>query len=706
MNKGFYIKLAWTGIEKNKKLYYPYFLAGIVMVMVFYIFNFLATSDVVYSLPGKAVLPVLFRLGEGAVGFFSILFLFYTNSSLIKKRKKELGLYNILGMNKRNIFSVLFRETVISYGIVVTAGILAGFVFSKIAELVLVNIMGRQVNYHIYVEWKAVLTVLMVFAFIYLLILLNALWQIHTNNPIELLHSDSEGERPPKSHMFLTVLSLVLIFAAYGISASVFAVEYQLQQIFVTMVLLIIGTFLLFICASVVMCKIMQKNKHYYYKTSHFITISTMSYRMKRNGASLAAICILVTLVLVACSFSVSFYVGSMETMRGIYPYDLSVRVQIPVERIGEELSEKTYTDGYQSGIDAITQANDGGQVYIVHFANMLAMLVDGQLDLGRDMRDTWFIPGSGYYLGWEEGGEKIVWLHVMSLEEYNRLCGTSEILENNEVFVVSEAFEYQANEIVLQNGEKMAVRKTAKEVPKMTDVSVSVGADVQGDDRITGHGCENVFLVVSDLYAFLGGEEGTSVYAQTNYMAFDWEYYLNLSASEEVLYAIYDQVEAHVKAKAESIGTTQTWCYLKLERGENYYSLAGALLFIAVIMDIVFIAVTALIMYYKQISEGYEDQKRFEILSKVGMTKKEIKSSINFQMLTVFALPLFVAGVHLVFTSNIIYMMQKMVVSDNKPLMIQVMIITYCLFAVVYSLVYALTSRMYFNIVNQSVIE
>ena len=713
MSRGFYTRLAWTGIRKNKQLYYPYFVAGIVMVMVFYIFNFLATSDVVHSLPGKAVLPYLFRIGEGAIGLFSIPFLFYTNSSLIKKRKKELGLYNILGMNKRNIFSVLFRETVISYGIVVMIGIFAGFLFSKIAELVLVNIMGRQANYHVYVDWKGALTVLVSFAVIYLLILLNALWQIHVNNPIELLNSDSEGERPPKSHIFPAVISLVLIITGYCVAASVFAVEYQFTQIFVTVALLIVGTFLLFICASVVLCRLLQKNRRYYYQTSHFVTISTMSYRMKRNGSGLAAICILVTLVLVACSFSVSFYAGSMEVLRKTYPYDLSVRVEVPVEKMGGELSGQTYTGGYRSGIDAIfetviqsgtQQIQADTQVYTVHFANMLAMLVDGQLDLGRDMRDTWFTPGVNYYPGWEEGNEQIVWLHVLSLEGYNRLCGASEKLGENEVFVIPESFAYRPDKIILQNGEAMAVSKTAKKVPRITDVSVSVGKDIKDDDRITGHGCENVFLVVSNLYAFLGGEEGALGYAQTNYMACDWEYCLNLSASEEVLYEIYDQVEVHVKAEAEAIGTGKTWCYLKLERGENYYSLAGALLFIAVIMDIVFIAVTALIMYYKQISEGYEDQKRFAIMRKVGMTEKEIRGSINFQMLTVFALPLLAAGIHLVFTSNIVYMLQTMVVSDNKPLMIKVMVITYCLFAVVYALVYALTSRTYFKIVNKSV--
>ncbi len=712
MTRGFYNRLAWTGIQKNRQLYYPYFLSGIVMVMVFYIFHFLATSEVVHNLPGKAVLPYLFYIGEGAVGLFSIPFLFYTNSSLIRKRKKELGLYNILGMNKRNIFSVLFRETLISYGIVVTVGIFAGFLFSKAAELVLVNIMGRQAGYRIYVDWKGAFVVLVVFAVIYLMILANALWQIHANDPIELLHSDMQGERPPKSRMLLTVLSLVLIGAGYGASAAVTAVEYQLAQIFVTAVLLITGTFLLFICAFVVLCRVLQKNRAYYYQTSHFVTISTMAYRMKRSGASLAAICVLVTLVLVACSFSVSFYAGSMEVLQRTYPYDLSVRVEIPVEKIGNELTKGTCTAGYRSGIDTIIgsvltdSGQDAGQGGVrqadgcaVHFANMLAMLVDGRLDLARDMRDTWFTPGSGLYPGWTEGNEEIVWLHVLSLEAYNRLCRTTETLGEDEVFVILENGEYRSDRIVLNDsGAGVNVNPAAKAVPAITDVSISLDDGRAKDDRITAHGCRNVFLVVRDLYDFMGGVEGSAAYAQKNYMAYDWEYYWNLSAPEEALYAVYDQVEAHIRT-----GADKTACYLRLERGENYYALAGAVLFIAVVMDLVFVAVTALIMYYKQISEGYEDQRRFSIMRKVGMTGKEIRASINSQMLTVFALPLLVAGVHLIFTSNIVYMMQKMVVADNKPLMIRVMVVTYLLFAAVYSLVYVMTSRTYYRIVNRA---
>jgi putative ABC transport system permease protein len=481
MSRGFYRKLAWTGIKKNKQLYYPYLIAGIAMVMVFYIFSFLAASSVVRSLPGREVLPILFDYGSWTIGVFSIPFLFYTNSSLIKKRKKEFGLYNILGMNKKNIFSVLFWETLISYGIVVIGGIFSGVIFSKIAELGLVNIMDKEVNYRIYVEWKSVLTAVLVFAAIYFLILLNTLRQIHNNNPIELLHSDFVGERPPKSRWFPAVISLILILTAYYIVAKL-EPPMQIPRVFAAAGLITIGTFLLFLCASIFLCKLLQKNKKYYYKTSHFVTVSTMSYRMKRNGASLAAICVLVTLILVTLSFSVSFYEGSTSSVENHYPYDIGVSVEIPTEKMEDEMSSGAYTQGIHSEIESIAQEAKDVKTIETYSANMLALITDGRLDLSADMRNTWFVPG--YYDGWERGNDKIVYIHVISLDEYNKLCKTSEKLDDNEVLVASETVSYQSNDIVLYNGKEVRVSKTVKQIPKMTEVRLD-GASLDS------HGCE-----------------------------------------------------------------------------------------------------------------------------------------------------------------------------------------------------------------------
>ena len=695
MSKGFYTRLAWTGIRKNRQLYYPYLVAGIAMVTVFYIFNFLGASAVVQSLPGSEVLPLLFDYASWAIGLFSIPFLFYTNASLIKKRKGELGLYNILGMNKRNIFSVLAWETLISYGIVMLGGLFSGIVFSKLAELVLVNIMNKAVNYTLYVEWRSVASAILVFAAIYLLILLNTLHQIHCNNPIELLHSDSVGERPPKPHRLPAVISLVMLAAAYVLVGRM-GPQIDFLQLFIAGVLLTVGTFLLFLCASVFLCKILQGNKGYYYKTAHFVTVSTMSYRMKRNGASLAAICILVTLVLVTLAFSVSFYVGATEAVENHYPYDLGVSVAIPEDAAAGEFAGEDYTNSLNTELsNTLLQQEPSAQALTAHSANLMAVMVDGRLDLQVDMRSTWYTPG--YYNGWEQGGQKIVYLHVLSLEDYNKLCGTAEALGGGEALLTSKTIAYQVDEVVLANGQTMRVRKTGAQIPRMTEVRL-------GGASLDSHGCEQIYLAVPDVYAFLGGGAGVAQHTAANYLSCNWEYDVKLTAEDARQEALYSAMAAKVKAFGDAAGNTAITSYLKIEKGERFYALAGGLLFLALIMNLLFIAVTALIMYYKQISEGYEDQKRFAIMRKIGMTKREIQKSINSQMLTVFSLPILVAGIHLAFTSNLVYLLLNFSVVDNKPMLIRVMVVCYIFFAIVYTLVYLLTSRTYFKIVNQSV--
>ena len=696
MNKGFYTKLAWTGIAKNKQLYYPYLIAGVAMVMVFYVFNFLGASEIVHSLPGKEVLPLLFDYGSWAIGLFSIPFLFYTNSSLIKKRKKELGLYNILGMNKKNIFTVLFWETVISYGIVIIGGIFIGVVFSKVAELGLVNIMDREVNYSIYIEWKSILYAVLVYAVIYFLILLNTLRQIHNNDPIELLHSDSVGECPPKSRWFPAAISLLFVLVAYYIVATL-GNPLKYSQVFIAVGLITIGTFLLFICASVFLCKILQNSKRYYYKTSHFVTVSTMSFRMKRNGASLAAICVLVTLILATLAFSVSFYVGSTDTIKKHYPYDMGVSVEIPIGSMDEEMAAGTYTEKLRSEIENIVKNEKEAESVEAYSANMLALITDGRLDLSSDMRDTWFTPG--YYDVWEKDNEKIVYIHVIFLDEYNQLCGTSEKLNDNEVLIASETINYQSDDILLYNGEEVKVNKVVNEIPKMTEVRLE-GASMDS------HGCEQMFLVVPNMFSFMGGADGSAIYFESNYLTYHWEYDLNMEGTDTKLQEIYGKIEDNVQRMSDAADDSEITCYLRTEKGEKFYALAGGLLFLAIIINILFVFVTALIMYYKQISEGYEDQKRFSIMRKIGMTKKEIKRSINSQMLTVFSLPLIVAGIHFAFTSNIIYILLRYAVIDDKALLIKVMWISYFFFAIVYSLVYLLTSKTYFRIVNRTANE
>lgn len=593
--RSIYFRLAWTGIRKNRQLYYPYFVAGMAMVMVFYIFRFLGASEVVRSLPGKEVLPVLFDVGGWGIGAFSVPFLFYTSAGLIKSRKKELGLYNILGMNKGNLFHILFWETVISYVIVLVGGLFLGVAFSKVAELGLVNIMDKQVNYRIYIDGKSALTAAALFAVIYFLILMNSLYQINKNNPIELLHGGSMGERPPKSRKVPTMIGLLFLAAAYVI---VIRMKNPIKtgEVAAAGALLIAGTFLLFICASIFLCRILQNNKKYYYKTSHFVTVSTMSFRMKRNGASLAAICILVTLILAILSFAVAFYSGSIGTVNNHYPYDAGVSVEIPAANVSEEMTSGSYTKGLRADLENATESyqnKKGTEISEDYSANLMAVMENGCLDLRLDMRDTWYTPG--YFTGWEQGSQKIVYVHVLSLDDYNRLCGTSYTLAQNEVLLASEDVRYDFDHMIFYDGKKAIIKDQTRQDPVMTGVRLDgIALDV--------HNCDEIYLAVPDLYSFMGGEEGAARYKEANYMAYHWEYGVNIDDTDQEKQTIYEKMNAAVeKLPGQSDDSSDTVCYLKAERGERFYGLAGGLLFLAIIMNILFVFVTALIMYYKQ---------------------------------------------------------------------------------------------------------
>ena len=293
MKKGFYLKLAWLGIRKNKKLYTPYLLTCIGMVMMFYIVSFLGSSNVLAGMAGGDTMQGTLSLGSGVIGVFSLIFLFYTHSFLIRRRKKEFGLYNILGMEKRNLVRVLLWESLLIALLSLALGLLAGIVFSKFAELGMVNILEGTATFSLTLAPEGILQTLTLFAVIFTLLLLNTLRQIHLTNPIELLHSESAGEKPPKANWILALCGIFILAGAYYLAVSIQEPVTAMLWFFVAAVLVIIATYLLFIAGSVTVCRLLQKKKSYYYKTSHFVSVSSMAYRMKRNGAGLASICIL-----------------------------------------------------------------------------------------------------------------------------------------------------------------------------------------------------------------------------------------------------------------------------------------------------------------------------------------------------------------------------------------------------------------------------
>ncbi len=694
MSRGLYRKLAYTGIRKNWQIYFPYLLAGAAMVMMFYIVAFLEDSRMVNQLRGGMAITSLLLCGEWMVGLFSVPFLFYTSSSLLKKRKKELGLYNILGMNKGDIRKVLFWETVITSGLAVFSGLFLGIALSKAAELGLVNIMGEETDFHIYVEWKVVLTTILLYGAVYFLIFLYSMRQVRRNNPVELLKSASVGERPPKSRWAMAVAGAVITGAAYGLALQVKDLRTGIQQCLVIVALIVAGTYLLFVAGSVFLCRALQRNKRYYYQTSHFVTVSSLTFRMKRNGAGLASICIFATAILVILAGTMGFYAGVDNIVEHRYAYDMSVSVPAPE---GVESGREGYGVAYRAWMEEALKEVDAkvSETAEAYSAGLTASLLDGTLDLGVDIYAQ--APEEGNVEAWNVYLEKFVNVRVLSLEAYNRLCGTAEELGEGETLLATGGENFRVTSVRGWDKRVYSVKKTVKQMPRLSGYRLFGGyKDTMLDSLV---------LVVPRMEAFWEGFDPAR-WISRNEVIFFWEYDVDLDEDRERQLAISDAVR---KMNEEETGMNmdmdmEKCFYSREEKWADLRGLAGGGLFLAILVSVVFIFAATLIMYYKQISEGYEDQRQFSIMGKIGMTKKEIRRSVNSQMLTVFGFPLLVAGLHLAFAVPAIHELLKAAVMDDKPLLMKVTWACFLLFALVYAFVYMLTARTYFGIVNRPV--
>lgn len=688
MNQRLYRKLAWTGIWKNRQLYVPYLISGSVMVMVFYILAFLASSDKVNQLRGGAAITTLLICGELLAGIFSIPFLFYTSSPLMKKRKKELGLYNILGMNKGNIMVSMFWETLMAYGMIMALGLFSGILFSKAAELGLVNIMEEEVDYHIYVEWKGVLTALVLYAMIYFLIFLNSIRQIHQNNPIELLRSGSAGERPPKSRWVLAAGGMGLTVCAYLWAVRIENPREAMMELMAAAGVIIVGTYLLFVSGSVFLCTQLKKRKHYYYQTAHFVTVASLAYRMKRNGASLASICILAAAILTALVGTAGFYAGVDGIIEQHYPYDLGIVLEVPR---GEEEKAAVYrkeAEEILAGMNAEVSEALG-----LYEAGMDAYFEEGCLDLSYDLYEN--APENGDVKGWNQYIEDFVCVRILQLEDYNRICQAFEELDDGEVLIAGEIPQGEMRRIQNWDGRMYTVKKTVKERPKLSAFRLF--------NQYSDMMMKSVTLVVPDWNAFWDGFDAQT-WNSRNEVLFFTEYNWNLDEEPDRQIGIGEVFYHWAEEVSEEWGDLQGSYYAKAEKWTKLKSLAGGVLFLAFVISGIFVFAATLVMYYKQISEGYEDQKQFTIMQKIGMTKKEIRRSINSQMLTVFALPLILAGIHLTFALPGIYQVLKASVMDDWMLLVRVAAVSFLLFAGAYTLVYFLTARTYYRIVNRPI--
>lgn len=704
MKTVFYPRLAWMGIWKNKRLYIPYILASMGMVMMFYIVAFLNTSKVLRSVSGGDVVQQMLGLGLSVISVFSMLFLFYTNSFLNRRRKKEFGLYNILGMGKWNLARILVWESLMSTVISLAGGLAAGIVFSKFAELGMVNLLHGEVSFLLTFEPKAILETLKRFSVIFLLLLLYTLWQIRLASPMELLHSENTGEKPPKANWVLALAGAVILGAAYYLAVTIQEPIDAMLWFFVAVIMVIIATYLLFIAGSVTICRILQKNKNYYYKTNHFVSVSSMVYRMKRNGAGLASICILCTMVLVMLSGTVCLYIGTEDSLRTRYPRN----IDLDTAAGSVELLENGKTDEIRELVDQAIQmvsgqdsdnhledneksvdksAAEGKGLKAENILDYRTAEFAGYIDDGKIYTD-----GTGIYPFQARSYADIWQIFMVPVEDYNRLMNQEETLEQGEVLLYTTKAEYGGDTISIHDGETMKIKKKVSEF-------VDNGVDAM---QII----PSMYLFVPDLAESIGPLEGLTTERGNSIVGLHWIYGFDLDCKDEVQIQIQNQLEnslSELSGLAQEGGEFSVSCEGDARERAYFYGLYGGLFFLGILLGAVFVFAAVLIIYYKQISEGYEDQSRFEIMQKVGMTRKDIKKSINSQVLTVFFLPLLTAGIHLAFAFPLIYKMLILFSLTNLRLLIVVTIGCYLIFAFFYMLVYRITSKGYYHIVSPS---
>ena len=677
MKGGFYIRLAKDGIMKNRKLYFPYILTCICMIMMFYIIYYLGFSADFTSVRGGDMLQSFLMLGVFVIAIFSLIFLYYTNSFLIRRRRKEFGLYNILGMGKRNLVKILVWENVLTAALSIVSGLLLGIVFSKLAELAALRILGGKTGFAIRVEMKPIIVTAVLFLGIFLLIMLRMIFYIFRLRPVEMLKSENVGEKPPKANWILALIGVALLAGAYYLAVAVIDPLSAMLMFFIAVVMVIIATYLLFISGSVALCKLLQKNNKYYYKTKHFVSLSSMIYRMKRNGAGLASICILSTMVLVTLSSTVCLYAQTEDGIQKRYPHDITM------EFTSDDYSE---TEPYKEIVSEVLSeyGEKAEKVEDFHLYSTAGFQYGDEFRLSMaDYSDT----GTGDI-------ESIRSVYMISLEDYNRLTGESREMADDELLLYPFKADYDYDRISIAGFGTWNVELLEQQ-------PFPVG-------RAQANAEGSYFIVVKDLSVIQQIEEYRNSLAQEDdsliVTYIEESYGFDLACDDEKQTEIYNTILERIGAlTSQENGVDYPHYFIDSKAGGriDYIAINGGLFFLGVLLGAVFLFGTVLIMYYKQISEGYEDQDRFNILMKVGMTRKEVKQSINSQVLTVFFLPLITAGIHLAFAYPLISKILLLMSATEESLLILVTVCCYLVFALFYVIVYIITSKGYYTIVS-----
>ena len=668
MNKGMYTKLAITNIKNNRQFYFPYLLTGIITVAMFYIMCALESNPGIQSMPGAKDLGLILRLGIGVIGIFAVIFLFYTNSFIIKRRKKELGIYNILGMEKRHIAKILSKEAFFTAIIAIGGGLVTGVLFHKLACMLLYRMIGFNGGITFSFSKKGVMITAILFAIVYLLTYIYDLFQVQLANPIELLQSGNKGEREPKTKAIMAVLGVLCLGTGYFIAITTKNPIKALTLFFVAVILVIIGTYLLFTAGSIDLLKILRRNKGYYYQTKHFTSVSGMIYRMKQNAVGLANICILSTMVLVAVSTTVSLYVGVEDIMKERYPNEINIRAYYDTGAPSEDSIAPIVEKSVKESGRKIRHEEDYLELYFA------AIKDQGQYSLDKEKVKTAGDRVSGFVVLTREDCKKKYNEEIPELAENEVALFT--IKKTDMDTLVLENRSYHVKEIKqFQNTEDF---ETIADI--MDEYYYVIVNDVQDMERL--------WQLQKDIYQ----ENSSSISRQVR---------LDIDGDSEQKKECFENIKT-------ALGPEQAKARILIDSRQSsldeFYQIYGGFLFLGLFLGILFLMITVLIIFYKQISEGYDDKERFSIMEKVGMSNDEVKATIRSQVRTVFFLPILMAAIHVGMAFPMIKRLLSLFGLSNTALFAGCMAGTILVFVLIYLLVFLKTSKTYYKIVGEQV--
>lgn len=663
-----YTKLAITNIKNNRQFYFPYLLTGIITVAMFYIMCALESNPGIQSMPGAKNLGLILRLGIGVIGIFAVIFLFYTNSFIIKRRKKELGIYNILGMEKRHIAKILSKEAFFTAIIAIGGGLVTGVLFHKLACMLLYRMIGFNGGITFSFSKKGVMITAILFAIVYLLTYIYDLFQVQLANPIELLQSGNKGEREPKTKAIMAVLGVLCLGTGYFIAITTKNPIKALTLFFVAVILVIIGTYLLFTAGSIALLKILRRNKGYYYQTKHFTSVSGMIYRMKQNAVGLANICILSTMVLVAVSTTVSLYVGVEDIMKERYPNEINIRAYYDTGAPSEDSIAPIVEKSVKESGRKIRHEEDYLELYFA------AIKDQGQYSLDKEKVKTAGDRVSGFVVLTREDCKKKYNEEIPELAENEVALFT--IKKTDMDTLVLENRSYHVKEIKqFQNTEDF---ETIADM--MDEYYYVIVNDVQDMERL--------WQLQKDIYQ----ENSSSISRQVR---------LDIDGDSEQKKECFENIKT-------ALGPEQAKARILIDSRQSnldeFYQIYGGFLFLGLFLGILFLMITVLIIFYKQISEGYDDKERFSIMEKVGMSNDEVKATIRSQVRTVFFLPILMAAVHVGMAFPMIKRLLSLFGLSNTALFAGCMAGTILVFALIYLLVFLKTSKTYYKIVGEQV--